>query len=98
MDLSQWGEAEAAKVLATHAPAVKYHARRLRTLAARVGLDVEDLEAVGQVAVLEAVQLHSHDAVSIRTFVSRRVNQRLVDALRTMSPLTRRGQQLAKLL
>lgn len=85
-----WSNARAKAALTEYGPLVRGMARRFRSLAsAGRGLDVEDLEAEGHVAVLDALSTYEDYGVSERTWVRVRVRQRMLDAIRRLDPRTR---------
>jgi RNA polymerase sigma factor (sigma-70 family) len=64
---------------------VAHEARRIRGYAQTVGLDDDDLRQVGQIAVLEALQSFHTGAASKRTWVSRVVRWRLLEAAKALN-------------
>jgi len=85
-----WDNKSARKALAKYESLVRGMARRLRPLAlAGRGLDVEDLEAEGRIAVLEALSTYAGFGVAEKSWVRMRVRQRMIDAIRRLDPRTR---------
>lgn len=83
-------EACGAAAVRAYRPMIRAEARRLARVASRTGyLDEDDLVAEASIAVLEAIASHEPWGVEERTWVRTRIRQRLVDALRRASPLSR---------
>lgn len=90
-----WDNQDAKAAIAKYEPLVRGMARRLRPLAnAGRGLDVEDLEAEGRVAVLDALRTFEEYGVSEVSWVRVRVRQRMIDAIRRLDPRTRGEMRL----
>ncbi|MEZ4337853.1 MAG: sigma-70 family RNA polymerase sigma factor [Sandaracinaceae bacterium] len=90
-----WKNEEAKAAIAKYEPLVRGMARRLRPLAnAGRGLDVEDLEAEGRVAVLDALRTFEEYGVAEASWVRVRVRQRMIDAIRRLDPRTRTEMRL----
>lgn len=85
-----WDNERAKQALTTYEPMVRGMARRLAPLAAAGrGLDVDDLEAEGRVAVLDALSTFAAYGVAEASWVRVRVKQRMIDAIRRLDPRSR---------
>jgi len=76
---------------------VRFLARRYRPRGAVAAvLDVDDLMAVGRMAVLEALERYEAYGIQESTFVRTRVQQRMIDAIRQVDTRTREENRLLR--
>lgn len=90
--MKQLSEKQAREYLAKYEPAVRYKSFALFKIAricALNALDREDLDQIGRMAVIEAISIYCEPSVAEETFVRVRIFQRMVDAIRANSYLSR---------
>lgn len=96
MPIGEMKEAEAREALQRYENDVCRHAVRQFAFVRHGALEVDDLKAEGRVAVLEAIASYEDYGVSERTWVWTRMRQRMIDARRRLSALSRGEMQLVR--
>ncbi len=94
---SAWDDRSARSALARYERTVRFLARRYRPRGAVAAvLDVDDLMAVGRMAVLEALERYEAYGIEESTFVRTRVQQRMIDAIRQVDTRTREENRVLR--
>jgi len=84
-------------VLARYEPTIRRLAKRYRPRGAIASvLDLDDLIAVGRMAVFEALERYESYGISEATFVRTRIKQRMVDVIRKVDTRTRAENRLLR--
>lgn len=92
-----WTDREARAALARYEATVRYLAKRYRPRGAVAAvLDIDDLMAVGRMAVLEALERYEAYGIEESTFVRTRIQQRMIDAIRQVDTRTREENRLLR--
>jgi len=96
MSIGDLTEGEAREALERYEADVCRHAARQFAGVKHRALDVDDLKAEGRIAVLEALATYEGYGMSERSWVWRRVRNRIIDATRRLAPLNREETQIAR--
>ena len=92
-----WDDRAARAALQRYERTVRFLARRYRPRGAVASvLDLDDLLAVGRMAVLEALERYEAYGIKEATFVRTRVQQRMIDAIRQVDTRTREENRLLR--
>lgn len=92
-----WDDRSARAALEQYERTVRFLARRYRPRGAVAAvLDVDDLLAVGRMAVLEALERYEAYGIEESTFVRTRVQQRMIDAIRQVDTRTREENRVLR--
>jgi len=92
-----WDDRAAHAALQRYERTVRFLARRYRPRGAvATVLDLDDLMAVGRMAVLEALERYEAYGIEESTFVRTRIQQRMIDAIRQVDTRTREENRLLR--
>ena len=96
-DRGGWDDGMARAALERYERTVRFLARRYRPRGPVAAvLDLDDLMAVGRMAVLEALERYEAYGIEESTFVRTRVQQRMIDAIRQVDTRTREENRLLR--